>query len=292
MVEVRAAAAERAGWVAAGWVAAASEAAAVTAAVGRAAETEAEGLEAANLTSSGALGLFCFSSSSLDGGDGEGKAEGVGRGRWWRWRRDGRLWRGGEGCGGGERQGGAAAESVAAVACATTAARVAAPRCGGPARPVSSPRRLQTNPRHTRDVSDCSVCRMRVGRGASPGLTLVHIAGQAVRQAALMQCRGSAIAGLSRRAALRPRAPACTGRATWDARPAARGGGGRRAGGGGGRGAAADQRAWIARTSSGAARRCRVLPSPLRDRDRGCSQKADNRDQSRVEIKKLKNLRP
>ena len=58
VVEVRAAAAERAGWVAAGWVAAASEAAAVTAAVGRAAETEAEGLEAANLTSSGALGLF------------------------------------------------------------------------------------------------------------------------------------------------------------------------------------------------------------------------------------------
>ena len=92
-----------------------------------------------------------------------------------------------------------------------------------------------------------------MGRGASPGLTLVHIAGQAVRQAALMQCRGSAIAGTSRRAALRPRAPACTGRATWDARPAARGGGGRRAGGGGGRGAAADQRAWIARTSSGAA---------------------------------------
>ena len=105
VVEVRAAAAERAGWVAAGWVAAASEAAAVTAAVGRAAETEAEGLEAANLTSSGALGLFCFSSSSLDGGDGEGKAEGVGRGRWCGGgdETDG-CSEGGEGCGGGERR--------------------------------------------------------------------------------------------------------------------------------------------------------------------------------------------
>ena len=112
-------------------------------------------------------------------------------------------------------------------------------------------------------------CRMRVGRGASPGLTLVHIAGQAVGASGCthVQCRGSAIVGMSRRAALRPRAPACTGRATWDARPAARGGGGRRAGGGGGRGAAADQRAWMARNSSRAGAPLQgFAPHPLRER--------------------------
>lgn len=182
------------------------------------------------------------------GGDGGGGDETDGCGE------------GGEGCGGGERREGRRRRR------AWRQWRVRQRRRGWRHRAAAG-QRAQCLPHAaskptplTRDeVSDCSVW-MRVGRGASPGLTLVHIAGQAVRQAALMQCRGSAIAGTSRRAALRPRAPACTGRATWDARPAARGGGGRRAGGGGGRGAAADQRAWTARTSSGAARRCRVLP--------------------------------